>query len=67
MFDARGRAFGINCTGYEGIAVSYLARVEQVLSLVAHGMMLGPDQPPIDRTLLQLAQTGHVLFDPKIS
>lgn len=67
VFDARGRAFGINCTGYEGTGVSYLARVEEVLSLVAYGMMLGPNQPPTDRTLSQLAQTGHVLFSPKIS
>jgi hypothetical protein len=67
VFDNHGRVFGINCTHYEGTAISYLARIEEVLPLIAHGMMFGPDEPPTDRTLLQLAQSGHVMFSPKIS
>jgi trypsin-like peptidase len=67
VFDSQRRVFGINCTGYQNNEISYLARVEEVLPLIAHGMILGPDEPPTDRTLLQLAQSGHVIFSPKVS
>jgi hypothetical protein len=43
-----------------------LARVEEILSLTAHGMMFGPNEPPTNRTVLELAQSGHVVFTPKI-
>jgi S1-C subfamily serine protease len=66
VFDVQGRVFGINCTGYEGAAVSYLARVGEILALVAYGMTLEFNGAPTDRTLLQLAQSGHVVFSPKI-
>jgi trypsin-like peptidase len=66
VFDVRGRVFGINCTGYEGTAVSYLARVGEILALVAYEMTLEFNGAPTDRTLLQLAQSGHVVFSPKI-
>jgi Trypsin-like peptidase domain len=66
VFDSKGRVFGINSTGYDGTEVSYLARVEEILPLTAHGMMFGPNEQPTDRTLLELAQSGHVVFTPKI-
>jgi hypothetical protein len=67
VFDSSGRVFGINCTGYDGTDVSYLARVEEALPLTAAGMMLGPNDHPTDRSLSQLAESGHVLFVPSLS
>jgi Trypsin-like peptidase domain len=64
VFDSCGRIFGINCTGYDGTDLSYLTRVNEALPLTAAGMMFGPDDPPTDRSLLQLAETGHVVFIP---
>jgi hypothetical protein len=61
VFDSLGRVFGINCTGIDGTDVSYLARVEEALPLIAAGMMLEPNDPPTDRSLLQLAETGYVV------
>jgi hypothetical protein len=67
VFDVRGRVFGINCTGYDGTDVSYLARVNEALPLTAAGMMFGPNDRPTDRSLLQLAATGHVVFVPPLA
>ena len=64
VFDSCGRIFGINCTGYDGTDLSYLTRVNEALPLTAAGMMFGPDDPPTDRSLLQLAETGYVVFIP---
>jgi hypothetical protein len=66
VFDSHGRVFGINCTGWDGTDVSYLARVDEALPLIAAGMMFGPNDPPTDRSLLQLAETGHVVFIPPL-
>jgi len=67
VFDSKGRVFGVNRTGYDGTEVSYLARVEEALTLTAAGMKFGPNDVPTDRTLLELAQTRHVVFVPEIS
>jgi len=67
VFDSKGRVFGINCTGFDGTEVSYLARVEEALTLTAAGMRFGPDDVPTDRTLLEFVQTRHVVFVPEIS
>lgn len=67
VFDSKGRVFGVNCTGYDGTDVSYLARVEEALTLTAAEMKFGPNHVPTDSTLLELAQTRHVVFVPEIS
>ena len=61
VFDERGRVFGINCVG--GIENhSYMARAKELLPLNV------PEFPgDRDFTVLDLAQTGYILFDPIVA
>jgi Trypsin-like peptidase domain len=61
VFDSRGRVFAVNCSGYDGTDISFMSRITECLGLIAHGMKFGPAEQPVDGTLAQLIESGHVV------
>lgn len=65
VFDVRGRICAINCTSFGGDQIAFHIPVQGVLHLRARTQSLGiEDQARKQRTLLELAALGKVLFDP---
>src|SRR5262249_52890605 len=60
VFDDASRVFGINCTGYDGTDLSYMARIRDALDLRIDAILPG-NAAPRAYTVRELIARGHVL------
>ncbi len=66
VFDHEGRVFAINSTGYEGVDVSYYARVIELLPLNIHDVSInGRNYESI--SVPNLAKHRSIIFDPELT
>ncbi len=67
VFDVRGRIRAINCTSFGGNEITFHIPIQGVLHLRARALSLNmEDSSSKQRSILELAVSGKILFDPPI-
>ena len=63
VVDQRGRVFGINSTGFQGMDVSYVSRINELFPL-----SLDVEESGTVRTLSipEIVNRGWITFDPRL-
>jgi hypothetical protein len=63
VMDEDGRVFGINCTGFEGVSISYFARINEILPLKVDDVVIdGTHRDSVD--IIELAERKQIIFEP---
>ncbi len=66
VLDEQGRVFGVNCSSMLDPPTAFFARVEELLELWVSNVKLSPAENSRDISIHELAQKGHIIFDPPL-
>jgi Trypsin-like peptidase domain len=66
VFGPAGHIFGVNSTGMDGTAISYVSEIDQIFSLSVEKVAIDGDQK--NRVFIaELATMGFIVFEPRVT